>query len=229
MDTQEIESRYKMAEAATELYVDDPDGFSIQKLAEKLDEPKAEIYRRFPTAHSLLRFYYTSLVFRYRGMIDEIEEFEGYNLAEKLSNFVYASFDMMLEQREFVALTFDRLIKNTAGTTEYQKEIEKLAREFFENDKNVATSSQMLLHPLLYQVLVKSYFRLIDFWLEDTSEQFEKTMALTDKATALIQEMMYSAVLDKGVDLFKYMTSNGMGLGRIPFVGSRITRWLNQS
>jgi len=228
MDPEKFNERQKIVQAAVDLYVKDRDHFTIKQLAENLEMKASDIYRLFPNKNAILRYYYTSLVLRYRLMIDEIEDFDEYTLAEKLSNFMYANFDMMLEEREFVAQTFKRKIHCASGKTEYQKEVEKLFKEFLTTDRRVASSSQILMKDIFYHFQAKGYFNLIQFWLEDTSDDFEKTMAYIDKITAFIQEVMYTAVLDRGFDLLKFMTSNGVVISKVPIFGPLIVKWFKE-
>ncbi|MDX1672024.1 MAG: hypothetical protein R3211_06760, partial [Balneolaceae bacterium] len=46
----------------------------------------------------------------------------------------------------------------------------------------------------------------------------EMTMAFTDKFTSFIQELLYSAILDKGIDLVKFITHRGVITRHAPFL-----------
>ncbi len=152
-------------------------------------------------------------------MIDEIDDFESYTLSEKLSNFAFTTFDMLREKESFVEATLSNYILNSFTKTDFEKEIERLIKKFLENDDHLAISSTLVLNSYSYTFLRRQYLELLRFWLNDSSENKELTMELTDKATAVFQELLYNPVLDKSFDLVKFMNANRKAfLNNIPIV-----------
>ncbi len=205
MNTEELNTKIELTEAAIDLYIED--SFSIPKLIEKTNKTASEIYTLFPNKRSILKFYYPSLVIRYRAMVGEIEDFGSYSISEKLSNFAFTLFDMMAERQKFVEETFEEFEWKCLSTSEFQKEIKNLFKDFFTSDANIATSAGFFMGDLFYSSLKNQYLYLIKFWLEDNSDDQERTFALTDKITSFIEEIVYSKMVDKGFDLFKYSMS----------------------
>ncbi|MDZ7715987.1 MAG: hypothetical protein U5J95_07200 [Balneolaceae bacterium] len=217
LDLEKLQTKLDITEIACHLYVKNNGSFTFKDIAKELELDPAEIFDYFPNKKAVLQFYYASLVIRYRFMIEEIDDFETYSLSEKLSNFTYASFDMMKEQQEFVEATFKSEVVHNFSTTGYEKYIEQMLRHFFRNDTRISASSSLVMRPLFFQLLRKKYLYLINFWLDDDSEGKELTMELTDKLTAMIQEIMYSPVVDKGFELIKFLVTNGIITRNIPF------------
>lgn len=217
LSPEELQIKLQITEKAAELYVRQNGTFSLHQVAREVDLDPGDIFDYFPNKKAILEFYYTSLVIRYRMMLNEIEDFDTYSLSEKLSNFVFASFDMMAEQQEFVERSFNKIIRNSCRKTEYEQKIEQLLKSFFQDDALVATSSQMMTSDYFFSLLRKKYLWLVRFWLDDTSDNRELTMELTDKATAFLQEAAYSSVIDKGVDLLKFMFTNNVCIPRFTF------------
>ena len=205
MDTQKINTRIELTEAAIDLYTEDR--FSIPNLTKETGKTASEIYTLFPNKNSILKFYYPSLVIRYRAMISEIGDFDSYSISEKLSNFAFTLFDMMDERREYVEHTFEKYEWNCSSKSEFQQEIKKLLEEFFTTDGKIATSAGFFIGNWFYASLKTQFLFLIKFWLEDDSEDHERTFALTDKITGFIEELVYSKIVDKGFDLAKYSIS----------------------
>jgi len=203
-----LQTKLEITGIAIDLYVEQDGEFSLNQISKEIDLSVAEIFDYFPNKQAILDFYYTSLVIRYRLMIDEIEDFETYSLSEKLSNFVFASFDMMSEKQAFVEQTFKRRIRCSYGKKEYSKKVEEVLRSFFNEDPGISSSGTLLLNELFFQLLAKKYLYLVSYWINDDSEGKERTMELTDKVTAFIQEVMYNSVADKGFDLLKFLLSN---------------------
>ncbi|MDR9419943.1 hypothetical protein [Gracilimonas sp.] len=205
MNTEKLNTKIELTEAAIDLYIEDK--FSIPNLTKKTGKTASEIYSLFPNKKALLKFYYPSLVIRYRAMIGEIEDFESYTISEKLSNFAFTLFDMMDERREFVEDTFEKYEWTCTSKSEFQQEIKDLFKDFFTTDGNIATSAGFFMGDLFYASLKTQFLYLIKFWLQDDSDDRERTFALTDKITGFIEELVYSTIVDKGFDLAKYSLS----------------------
>lgn len=218
IDPEKFETKLAITEVAVDLYIKQGWAFTLKAIADELDLTVAEIFNYFPNKREILKFYYASLVFRYQMMVDEIEDFDTYMISEKLSNFAYTSFDMLEERKAFVEATFEELIIYSYEKTQYEKEVEKLLQKFIENDALVSSTSTFFLNQCIFSFLRRQYLSLVRFWLDDDSEEYEISMELTDKLTSFMQEIMYSAVLDKGFDLAKFLASNSKAfLQNIPF------------
>ncbi|MFP8489358.1 hypothetical protein ACKGJO_09680 [Gracilimonas sp. Q87] len=205
MDTEKINTKIELTEAALDLYIKDK--FSIPNLTDKTGKTASQIYTLFPNKDAILKFYYPSLVIRYKAMIGEIEDFDSFSISEKLSNFAFTLFDMMEERREFVEDTFEKYEWKCTSRSQFQQEIKSLFKDFFTSDGNIATSAGIFIGDLFYASLKTQFMFLIKFWLEDESEGRERTFALTDKITGFVEEIVYSKIVDKGFDLAKYSLS----------------------
>jgi len=199
----------------------------MRELIDASGKTASEIYTLFPNKRSIIRFYYDTLIFRYRVMIDDIDDFETYTLGEKLSNFIYTTFDMLNEHRNFVEATFQKTVLCTSTKTDFAKETEELFHEFAENDPRISMSSALLPNDLLFCFLRSQYFSLIRFWLKDDSDEKERTIALTDKLTSFFEEVMYSAIIDKGFDLTKYVLSTSSFGRNFLDLGEEIFSWFS--
>lgn len=226
-DKESIGDRMAIVEEAVELYLSDEASYTIQNLSKRLDVNPPDIYAYYPNKRAILEGYYGLLIDRYRMMVNEIEDFDEYQLEEKLSNFIYTSFDLMQEHREFVEETFDSMVVESTGNDGFNKDLKDLLRQFFKNDSNIASSSQLIMQDLFYEFLVGQYCQLIKFWLDDGSPEGEKSMAYADKMTTFLQEVMYTSVLDKGLDLLKFMAVNDRRFSRIPIIGSVTRKFFN--
>lgn len=218
-DPETFETKFAIADIATDLYMQGDGQFYIKNIAKKIDITPAEVFNYFPNKKSILEFYYASLVIRYEMMIDEIDNFESYTLSEKLSNFAFTNFDMLREKEAFVEATLSDYILNSFTKTDFEKELERLIKQFLENDEHISVSSTLVLNFYSYTFLRRQYLELLRFWINDTSEDKELSMELTDKATAVLQELMYNPVLDKSFDLLKFMNANRKAfINNIPIV-----------
>lgn len=217
-DAEEFEARIAITEAAVDAYLESGEEFTLKQVARRTDFTVGEIFRYFPDRRSILEYYYTSLLIRYRLMVTEIEDFGEYSLGEKLSNLAYTTFEMMDEKEAFVRATYSELILCSFRKTDFEKEAEELFRRIFEEDELIPYSNTLLLNSWFYALLTKKYAGLLRFWLGDRSEEKQQTMELTDKITSLAEEVMYTATADRLADLLRFLAANSFFIDRIPFV-----------
>ncbi|MDZ7658374.1 TetR/AcrR family transcriptional regulator [Fodinibius sp.] len=218
-DPETFETKFAISDTATDLFMQGDGQFYIKDIAKEIDITPAEVFNYFPNKKSILKFYYASLVIRYEMMIDEIDDFESYTLSEKLSNFAFSNFDMLQEKEAFVEATLSDFILNSFTKTDYEKELERLIKQFLQNDDRISVSSTLVLNSYSYAFLRRQYLELLRFWLNDTSEDKELSMELTDKATAVLEELMYNPVIDKSFDLAKFVNANKKAfINNIPIV-----------
>ncbi|MFN2372699.1 MAG: hypothetical protein ABR545_02705 [Cyclonatronaceae bacterium] len=209
MDTTTLEIRYSIAQAAVDLYEQNPGQFTLKNVGKNIGQTPSDIYGHFDNKEEILRFWYESVVHRYQLMVAELDEYESLTLAEKISNFIYASLEMMGEHRQFVADTFDELMYNHGKTTGMITEIEKMITSFIEEDDRVPGFNRLFTGSLLYQFLADEYLHIVRFWISDESENNEKTLELVDKLTTFLEELLYNAVVTRGFDLARFLYEQG--------------------
>lgn len=208
LNFEELQTKLEITGVAVDLYVEQDGEFTLNQISKEIELSVADIFDYFPNKQAILEFYYTSLVIRYELMIEDIEDFETYSLSEKLSNFIYASFDMMAEKQAFVELTFNKMIRYSYAGTEYSKKVESAVESFFREDPRISTSSTLIMNDMFFKLMRRKYLYLVSYWIRDNSEGKERSMELTDKLTAFIQEVMYNSIADKGFDLLRFLYSN---------------------
>lgn len=218
MSAENINKKIEITWAAIELY-NSKKKLIIPDLVDKTGLTASEIYSFFPNKKSILSFYYPALIYQYWAMIEEIEDFEGYSISEKLSNFIYTLFDMLTDSEEFVVDTFNGYVFSKGSQSEFHKETTALFKDFLTSDGNIAVSAGFFMKDYFYSLLTSQYLFLIRFWLNDKSTQKENTLALVDKLTSLFEETVYNKTIDKGFDLIKYMFGTA-GIGHnVPLFG----------
>ncbi len=218
MSAEKINTKIEITWAAVELY-SEKQKLSIPDLVDKTGLSASEIYSYFPNKKSILSFYYPALIYQYWAMIEEIEDFENYSISEKFSNFIYTLFDMLTDSEAFVKETLGKHVFNKGSRSDFHQETAALFKEFLTSDGNIAVSAGFFMKDYFYSMLASQYLFLVRFWLNDTSDQKENTLALVDKLTSLFEETVYNKTIDKGFDLVKYMFGT-IGIGNdVPFFG----------
>lgn len=205
-----LEKQFTIAETAAGLYAQNDGIFTLRQIADQADVTVADILGLFPGKKEILEFYYESILIRYRLMSEEIDQFDQLLLAEKISNFVFTSFDIMSEQPDFIEMSYDEFVLCPGSSKGFKHRIEHLFNDFVTRDDRVSSAGSLFAHGALYTLFRQKYLLMIRFWLYDKSEKKEVSMELTDKYTTFIQELMYSKTIDKGFDLAKFMFTNNI-------------------
>lgn len=200
----ETKQRIKIAETATKRFVENP-RFTIQSLAKELEMDSADIFDLFPNRSSILRYYYTSRLLRFRDETASLDDYPSYSLGEKLSALHLSLTDQFQEQREFVLQTFNRNMGSPFRSSGFEKEYKQELRNIFENDHRIPSTAAPFINRFLYSSVYCQFIGLISFWKRDESRNYENTMAIVDKWSALIEEIFYSRIAEKGFDLAKFL------------------------
>lgn len=210
-----LENKLHLAEAAVMVYETKgsmPGLFEISKAA---GVPASQIYAHFPNVPAIYHFWYESLPQRYAAMIAELEGYDDLILSEKLTNMMLTITDMMEEHMVFVKATFDPMVFKNQSWHPFVKANEALIKEMISEHDGISRTAQIVLWDDVYAFLSREFLHVIKFWMRDTSEGREKTMALMDNFNGLVAEIMTNRIIDRGTDLARFFWNEG--LIKIPF------------
>ncbi|CAN5386927.1 hypothetical protein BH23BAC3_BH23BAC3_25950 [soil metagenome] len=203
----ETKEKIHIAKAGAHLYKKNP-YFSMSALAAATVTDIDIIYKHFPNRISVLEYFYESILIEYQEITQKIEGYMEFTLSEKLSNLALTLIDLMAEHKEFVSQTYRRLIVCTSREQAFNEAFKVQLKMIYENDPNQSSLSSALNIEMLYKAGLTNFHILIKFWLHDKSPANQKTMELVDKWTSFVQEVHYTAVLDKGFEFAKFLFYN---------------------
>jgi len=224
MNLEDFEIRVTISRAGAGLYAKGRQHFTIKNISKQTDLKIIDVYRYFDSKEDILIYFYDSIVPLYRMMISEIDDFDSFSAGEKLSNFTYTLFDLLNEQKAFVEQTYSRYVLVGYRKSDLAKEVSKLFRHFINNDDRISTLNRQMFDGWFYGMLSRKYLALVLLWLRDESDNQEKSMALIDKLSAFVDEILYSNVLDKGFDLLQYLYSNDFFRFDIPYLSKILNK-----
>ncbi len=220
MDNDVLLLKKRIIEAAIDYYLNDPDRFTVEDVAEAADVTKEEFYQHFDSFAAVLPEFYVLCLAEYRTVRGAIDGYEGFTLEERLATFVFVMFDFLEEQEAFVKRTFEEYVVEDCGTSRFRKEVKALFRELLDTDDVPTTNRFFTNKALLHGFLTNQYIFLVSYWINDESAQREKTVALADKLVAFFAELATFRGIERGVDLAKYLVNVGIiNVENIPFVG----------
>jgi hypothetical protein len=226
MDTKSVEFKTKVVSAAIEIYIEERQAFTLRNIAKKAKCKVEEIQAIYPGKQAILKGYYALIPDRYRETVQEIEGFETLSIGDQISNYVYTTFDILSEQRDFVEETFEENILR-GGKSSWERESAKIFRKLIESDPRIPQMNKLLLRDFMFDTIAKEYLQIVRFWVHDDSEGSERTLALVDKIASFGTEIAYSGVLDSGLDLAKYVFGNDIWKSRMPSLFNDISQFAN--
>jgi AcrR family transcriptional regulator len=227
MQNDDIVLKNAIIQAAVSLYMENRSDFTLRKIAQAADCDVTDIQRFYPGKQAILRGFYDRIPDLYHYSATEISDYNGLTLGEKLGHYIYTSFDALNEQRDFTEETFQNMVMSRSDT-KWHVETALLFEELVQQDDRVSDIGRMLVPGLAWKLAANEYFQLIRYWLQDDSENSQRTLALVDKMTAFVNEIFYTTIADKGFDLIKYLASNNIWKFRFQGVTPEISDWAQQ-
>jgi hypothetical protein len=213
----QFEAQLAIVNCAVSLFTEDPAQFNRQRICECAGVAEKDFEALVGSEIRALGMFYPLAVAQYRRMIAQMSDYNDMTLAEKLATFLYIMLDILNEQRAFVAATFPELRRQKNWRNAFEDAVMQAFRDILERDSGVAMlQRQLLLNRFTYSLLVSEFFGLIDYWLEDDSENFAKTMAYIDKLVNFFAELLAFSAFEKGVDLAKFVVQHN--LNRLPII-----------
>jgi hypothetical protein len=107
-----------------------------------------------------------------------------------------------------VTETYKNRVVQVIVKTNFENQLKDQFRAIFEHDNRISGSASVCLINGFYNSLVWQFHGLICFWASDESNIQENTHALVDKWSVFLEELFYSKITDKGVDLGKFLFYN---------------------
>ncbi len=182
---------------------------TLSDLAQITQTPLDEITPYFQSTDDWIDAYYCELVEQYQVMVQTVPDFENYTVGEKLLNFCLTSMDMMRDHEQLVRSTYHPFILDRFTSTRFEQMVADLFRGFTEQDCRVAMTNQLLLVSPVYTWWSREYLHMTGYWLSHPGSDHQ-VMALTEKTTSLMNEILYNGVFDKTLDLGKYLFEAGL-------------------
>lgn len=208
-DPASLELRTKITRAAAKLYTNNRNQFTFRNIAASAGCRLDEVQSLYSAKNAILEDFYNLIPGQFRDLSSNIPDYAALTIGEKISNYLFTTFDLLSEEPEFVKATFGdyvlrRRISRNSCRSGWERESAGIFRDFVESDDRIPEPNKLLIPGFLYQVAAREYLRIVQFWLTDPSPGTERTLALVDKLTAFFQEILYSGILDRGADLVKF-------------------------
>lgn len=200
--------KYHISACAIQLWLKQNKRFTINQLLELAKIDASTFFEHFNSKKDALRFFYIQLPLRLEAMLAEIPDFDSYTLSEKLNTVSFSIFDMLDEQKDFVAGSFQEFAGCTAVNDLMANSMQPVFERVFSGDPQISNSISFFLSRSFCLVYSSLFSISVRNWIRDESPGKEYSIALTDKWNSFVQEALYTKVFDSAFDLGKYIFSH---------------------
>ena len=190
---------------AAELYMAQHGNFSFVEVSERSGVDIQRLRNQYETRAELLRSYYNEAWQRYVAMELAVPAFSEYSLAEKLTTLVFSLHDEFEHVPGFAARTYQSLFRSQGWRTDLAASLEFKISVYLSQDSGISSLVKFLPGSALPRALSGIVLYLIQERVKDLSTDKERSAALTDKATTLVQSALYTGILDHAIDLARYL------------------------
>lgn len=190
---------------AAELYMTARNDFSFEAVANRTNIDVYSLRTRYGSKTDLLRQYYSDSWHRYIVMEVSVPDFSQFSLAEKLTTLIFSLCDEFDTVHGFAKETYAALMRKSVSQTGLMHPIRDRIRLYINGDANISVFVKYLPSETTATMLAWIVLYLINERVHDRSADKDRTSALTDKVTTLVQSILYTGTLDHLVDVARYL------------------------
>lgn len=188
------------------------DATTMKQIARAAGIGDATIYKYFPTKEKLMLGYYELCIEIVLEQTLETPGFDEFGLQERLQRLVDALLELLLADREFVAITRSVVGKspllmmrdNMPGQQALKEQVVAFIDAAEQSGEIAVCDFKNMLGGLFADYL----FAVIAYWLKDESEEFSDTTQLVDLTLAILVLALKSGVVNKLSELAGFLLRN---------------------
>lgn len=223
--SQQEETRRLIIRTAVDLMTEQGyDETTMKQIARAAGIGDATIYKYFPSKEKLMLGYYQLCINLALEQTLETTGFEEFGLQERLQRLVDALLELLLADREFVAITRSLVGKSPLlmmrDNMPGQRELKEQVVTFIEAAEKTGEIAACDFKNLLAGLFADYLFAVIAYWLNDESEEFSDTTQLVDLTLAILVLALKSGLINKASELAGFLVRNQ--LSRVMQNGSGI-------
>jgi hypothetical protein len=185
---------------------------SIFKFAKDLNITEKDFYALFNSFEGIEKEIWHDYFNQTKSIIESDEVYAEYSVREKLLSFYFTYFEMLQKNRSYVLLCFHKKTKIEATPAflkvfknDFRHYTKDLVLEGIETDE---IASRTYLSDNYDKAFWVQMMFLIRFWINDTSQGFEKTDAAIEKSVNLSLDLVAKGPLDSMIDFAKFLIQN---------------------
>jgi AcrR family transcriptional regulator len=204
------QNQRQILKAAVELMsVHGFDGTSMKQIARAAGIGDATIYKYFPTKERLVLGYFEQAIADALAATFDTSGFDDFALQERLQRLVDALLEVLLADREFVAVARGLAAKSPlllmGDTLPGKLAIKRAVVGFLDAAEAAGGIAPCDFKPLIGGLFADYLFTVVVYWLNDSSDEFSDTTRLVDLTLAVLVQALESGLLNKLSDLAGFL------------------------
>lgn len=189
------------------------DPVSVYAFCKKHKWKEEDFFESLSSFDAVKSWFWVSVFNDARNMLDADKTYATYGFAEKLSAFYFLWTQQLLSHRSYV-LTFKHekmqsVSPFNASLKAFKKEFQSYSKSLVGEgvNKGELADRKFLTDRFSDAIWLQTLF-LLNFWLNDESENFEATDAAIEKSVALLAKILGENLLDQAFDFGKFLFQN---------------------
>ncbi|MFN4146163.1 MAG: TetR family transcriptional regulator C-terminal domain-containing protein [Runella sp.] len=187
---------------------------SFYVFAKKLKMTEAELYEFYTSFEAIEMDLWTSFFEQARTTAEADPTYQTYSVREKLLGFYYTWIEVLKANRSFIAYSyrfFDKPLahKNPPQLRPFKNAFLEYAKDLlYEGRESKEIISRPYISSRYPEALWLNTLYILEFWVKDTSRNFEKTDSAIEKTVNTAFDLMGQSFVDSMIDLAKFMYQN---------------------
>lgn len=181
---------------------------SVYRFAKDQGVSEKAFYAHFASFDSLEGELWKGLITDTVAALEADPEYAQYPVRQKLAAFYYTFLESALDMRSFLLLRFPGM--QLVCPPPYLNKFRRAFLDYIEPLLTQAKESQEIpergrLNQTYPNLVYAQLLFIVDFWLKDESDQFQRTDALIEKSVTLGFDLIGTQVVDSAFDLVRFL------------------------
>lgn len=187
---------------------------SFYAFAKKLKMAEGDLYEFYTSFEAIEMDLWVSFFTQARTTAEQDPTYQNYSVREKLLAFYYTWVEVLKSNRSFVVYSYRKLPQPAAPKNPQQLRPFKEAFLTYAHDLMYEgrESQEIIARPYVSnrypEALWLNTLYILDFWVKDTSRNFELTDTAIEKTVNTGFDLMGRSIVDTVVDLAKFVYQN---------------------
>lgn len=181
---------------------------SVYRFCKDLEITEKAFFELFPSFHVVEAVIWESMLDRVIASVETGTEWQEFSAKQRLLAFLFAFIEASLEKRSLMLLRFSEIgvFSRPPFLRRFAARYHQFAKSIVETGVENGEIAERGRVSDLYPSGLYTLFRgVIDFHLEDDSDQFQRTDAFIEKSVNVAFDCIRTQVLDSAFDLAKFL------------------------
>lgn len=212
---QKEQTKRSIIEAAVDLIIEL--GFekaTMRKIARQAGVGDATIYKYFSTKEKILLAYYEVKAQDTIKELEEISDFDEYDLQEKVQTLVETYLDKIIGDREFVQESIKMILYTPIflfkDVAPVKKEFNTVVKTFLDSAVEKGELEEFPFMNMIPDFASEYVMAILLYWTQDESDEFSDTTQLIDLTLSLGILVLKSGIINKGTEMLGFFAKSYM-------------------